>query len=122
MREIARQLSIALRSLSRQPGIMLPAVITLALGIGSNMALFAYLSAILWPTLNAPQPERVVNIYSGTEQETRLIASYPEFLDIVKLQTAVVDVVGTSRFGASISDGDRSFFGWSGLVTGSYVP
>lgn len=122
MREIARQLSIALRSLSRQPGIVLPAVITLALGIGSNMALFAYLSAILWPTLDAPQPERVVNIYSGTEQETRLIASYPEFLDIVKLQTAVVDVVGTSRFGASISDGDRSFFGWSGLVTGSYFP
>ncbi|HEX3130617.1 MAG TPA: ADOP family duplicated permease, partial [Thermoanaerobaculia bacterium] len=122
MREVARQLSIALRSLSRQPGIMLPAVITLALGIGSNMALFAYLSAMLWPPLDAPQAERVVNIYSGTEPEPRLIASYPEFLDIIRLQTAVVDVAGTSRFGASISAGDRSFFGWSALVTGNFFP
>jgi putative ABC transport system permease protein len=122
MREIAHQLSIALRSLSRQPGIMLPAVITLALGIGSNMALFAYLSAMLWPTLDVPDPERVVNIYSGTTQESRLIASYPEYLDIIRLQHAVVDVAGNSRFGASISDGDRSFFGWSALISGNYFP
>jgi putative ABC transport system permease protein len=122
MREIAHQLSIALRSLSRQPGIMLPAVITLALGIGSNMALFAYLSAMLWPTLDAPHPERVVNVYSGTDQESRLIASYPEYLDIIRLQNAVVDVAGTSRFGASISDGERSFFGWSALISGNYFP
>jgi predicted permease len=122
MREIARQLSIALRSLSQEPGIMLPAVITLALGIGSNTALFAYLSAMLWPTLDAPHPERVVNVYSGIDQDPRLIASYPEYLDFVRLQTAVVDLAATSRFGASISDGERSYFGWSALVTGNYFP
>jgi predicted permease len=122
MREIARQLSIALRSLSRQPGIMLPAVITLALGIGSNTALFAYLSAILWPALDAPHPERVVNVYSGMDSEPRLIASYPEYLDLARLQTAVVDLVGTSRFGASITDRERSSFGWTALVTGNYFP
>lgn len=120
MREIARQLSIALRSLSRQPGIMLPAVITLALGIGSNTALFSYLAAMLAPTLDAPHPESVVNVYSAMEEQPRLIASYPEYRDLARLQTAVVDLVGTSRFGTSVSDGERSYFGWSALVTGNF--
>lgn len=120
MREIARQLSVAVRSLSRQPAIMLPAVFTLALGIGSNTALFAYLAAMLWPTLDAPHPERIVNVYSGTVEQSRLIASYPEYLDLVRHQTAVLDLVGTSRFGTSVSDGDRSSFGWSALVTGNF--
>src|SRR5215213_6012987 len=57
MRDALRQLSTAFRSLSRQPAVMLPAVLTLALGIGANTALFAYLAAILWPTIDAPHFE-----------------------------------------------------------------
>ncbi|MFL6196190.1 MAG: ABC transporter permease, partial [Thermoanaerobaculia bacterium] len=122
MREIARQLSIALRSLSRQPGIMLPALVTLALGIGSNTALFAYLAAILWPTLDAPHAERVVNVYSATAQEPRMAASYPEYADLSRLQTAIVDLAGSTRFGASVSSGESSSFAWGALVTDGWFP
>ncbi len=120
MREIVRHLSLAARSLSRQPAILIPAVLTLALGIGSNTALFAYLVAILRPTLDAPAPERVMTVYSATEQVPRMNSSYPELLEIVKGQTAVVDLIAASRFGASVSDGERSAFGWGGLTTGGY--
>ncbi len=66
MREVVRQLSAALRSLSRQPAVMLPAVLTLALGIGAITALFAYLAYMLWPTMAAPEPGRVVDSVSAT--------------------------------------------------------
>lgn len=120
MREIVRQLLVAVRSLSRQPAVMLPAVLTLALGIGANTALFAYLAEILWPTLDAPEAERVVAVYSATADELRMPASYPEYLDLRERQTSVIDLVGWSRFGASVADGERTSFAWGALVTGGY--
>lgn len=124
MRDIVRQLSTAFRSLSRQPAVMLPAVLTLALGIGANTALFAYLAAILWPTIDAPHPEQVVSVYAGTDEEPRSAMSYPEYQDFLKSQTAVMDLVGTSRLGTSIAvggaDGERTSYAWGGLVTGNY--
>lgn len=120
MRDNVRQLSTALRSLSRQPGVMLPAVLTLALGIGANTALFTYLAAILWPTIDAPRFERIVSVYAGTDEEPRRAMSYLEYQDFLKSQSAVVDLVGTSRFGASIAHGERTSYAWSALVTGNY--
>jgi predicted permease len=123
MRDLVRQLSTAFRSLSRQPAVMLPAVLTLALGIGANTALFAYLAAILWPTIDSPQPDRIVSVYSATDEAPRTPLSYPEYQDFVKGQTAVVDLVGTARFGASIADsahGERTSYAWGALVTGNY--
>ena len=120
MRDAVRQLSTAFRSLSRQPAVMLPAVLTLALGIGANTALFAYLAAILWPTIDAPDFERIVSIYVGTDEEPRRALSHLEYQDFLNSQTAVVDLVGTSRFGASIAQGERTSYAWSALVTGNY--
>src|SRR5919112_5518994 len=120
MRDTLRQLSTAFRSLSRQPAVMLPAVLTLALGIGANTALFAYLAAILWPRIDAPHFERIVSVFAGTDEEPRRAMSYPEYQDFLKSQTAVVDLVGHSRFGASIAEGERTSFAWGGLVTGNF--
>ncbi|HEX6861951.1 MAG TPA: ABC transporter permease, partial [Thermoanaerobaculia bacterium] len=120
MRDLLRELSTAFRSLSRQPAVMVPAVLTLALGIGANTALFAYLAAMLRPTVDAPASERIVSVFSGTGQDPRMIFSYPELLDLRQRQSVVTDLFGTSRFGASVSDGQRTSFAWGGLVTGSY--
>ena len=120
MRDLLRELSIAFRSLARQPAVMVPAVLTLALGIGANTAFFAYLASALRPTVDAPAPERIVSVFSGTEQDRRMISSYPELVDLRQRQDVVTDLFGTSRFGASVSDGRRSSFAWGGLVTGGY--
>ena len=120
MRDAVRQLSTAFRSLTRQPAVMVPAVLTLALGIGANTALFAYLASILWPTLDAPDPERIVSVYSATAEAPRQAVPYLEYQDFLAGQTAVVDLVGTTRIGASVSDGERTSYAWTGLVTGNY--
>jgi putative ABC transport system permease protein len=120
MGEITRNLEITLRSLARQPGMALVVVLALALGIGASTALFAYVTAIAWPTLEAPEPERAVWLYTGTAEEPRPQTSYPEYLDLQRQQSAVRDIVGASACGATVSHGQASSYVWCHLVSGNY--
>jgi predicted permease len=119
MREVLRQLSAALRSLSRQPAVMLPALVTLALGIGAITALFTYLAFIVWPTIDAPAPERIVWVHSGTAEDRRAPFPYAEYLEIRRLPV-LSDVTAWSRFGSSLTDGEQNLFAWGHLVAGNY--
>ncbi len=120
MRDFAKHLEITLRSFARQPGLALIVVATLALGIGASTALFAYLTAVAWPRMDAPYPERVVWVYTGTAEDPRAVTSYPEYLDLQRQQTAVGDVVGVTPFAASVGQGQASTFSWGDLVSGTY--
>src|SRR6188768_4060892 len=55
----------AFRALRRSPAFTLVAVITLALGIGANTALFSVADAVLFKSLPYPEPERIIKIESG---------------------------------------------------------
>jgi len=68
MRDAARTLRTTVRSLARQPGLTLAVIVTLALGIGAATALFAYLAAILWPGLDAPDAGRAVWLSIGSRR------------------------------------------------------
>jgi predicted permease len=120
MNDLLRNLALGLRSLARQPGMAAIVVLTLALGIGASTALFAYLAAILWPAMEAPEPERVVWLHTGTAEEPRALASYPEALDLRRRQTAVRDLTGFSNFAASVGHGEAAEFAWGQLVSGGY--
>jgi putative ABC transport system permease protein len=109
-----------LRSLVRMPGLSLAVVLTLALGIGASTALFAYLSAIVWPALDAPDAERAVWIYTGTEKDPRNIVSYRDYLDLRQRQTAVRDLVAVGGFGASVGHGRDVTFAWGQFVSGEF--
>ncbi len=111
-----------LRSLARQPGLSLAVVLTLALGIGASTALFAYLVAIVWPALDAPDPERAVWIYMGTQDDPRSLTSYPDYLELRRRQSAVRDLVAIGNFGASVGHGRDMTFVWGQIVNGDYFP
>lgn len=117
-----RPLTLALRSLARQPGMSLMIVLTLALGIGAGTALFAYVMAIVRPRLDAPQADRVVFLSMGTREQPPLSSSYPEFEHLAKNPAAVVDLAGFAHFGASVGIGEGNAFAWSQAVTGGYFP
>src|ERR1035441_9125062 len=57
------QLRYAARLLARTPGFTIVAVITLALGIGVNSAIFSVIDAVLLRPLPYPHPERLVSFY-----------------------------------------------------------
>jgi predicted permease len=69
------------RVLLRSPGFTSVAVLTLALGIGANTALFSVVSGVLLHPLPFPAPDQLHSVYTRTEQFAKGSVSYPNFLD-----------------------------------------
>ena len=69
------------RTLLRSPGFTLVAILTLALGIGANSALFSLVNGILLSPLRFPQADRLVAMYQHKPQFEYGSISYPNFLD-----------------------------------------
>jgi predicted permease len=69
------------RMLLRSPGFTIVAILTLALGIGANTALFSLVNGMLLAPLRFPQAERLVTLYEHRPQFGKGSISYPNFLD-----------------------------------------
>jgi predicted permease len=87
----------ALRALGNQPGFVAVAVLTLALGIGANTAVFSVLNSVILNPLPYPESDRLVRIYNSWEGQPDFSHSYlsgfdfPRFRDgIESLETAGV--------------------------------
>jgi putative ABC transport system permease protein len=71
----------ALRQLRKSPGFTTVAVITLALGIGANTAIFSVLEGVVLAPLHYREPDRLVVVWESNPRFPRVWDSYPNFQD-----------------------------------------
>jgi len=74
-------LRYAFRTLARAPGFALAVVLTLALGIGANTAIFSVVHGVLLRPLPYGEPDRLVRIYGRYPEFGRTSTSLPDFQD-----------------------------------------
>jgi putative ABC transport system permease protein len=97
MRTLWQDLRYGARILFKNPGFTLIAVITLALGIGANTAIFSLVNAVLLRALPFAEPERLVWTWGEFSGGNRASTSPPDFLDY-RVQSRTFEELAAMQF------------------------
>jgi putative ABC transport system permease protein len=81
METLVKDIRYGIKGLARNPGFTAIAVITLALGIGANTAIFSVVNGVLLRPLPFDDPERIVWLWDTQPQLPTAPAAVPDFLD-----------------------------------------
>ena len=110
MDSLLRDLKFSARSLLKRPALTIIAIVTLAIGIGANSAIFSTINALLLKPLPFPDPERIVALWDkvpsrGVERNEVAVANYLDW----RAQNKTFEQLGLYRW-------------WSTNLTGSDSP
>ena len=105
MNNFLKDLKHGIRMLASKPGFAAVAVITLALGIGANTAIFSVVNAVLLRPLPYKEPSKLVRVYSEfpTMELKKFWISPPEYLDIQKEAESWESIGAWSMGGANVA-------------------
>jgi putative ABC transport system permease protein len=110
MGAFGRDIGLAVRTLARSPGFTLVAVLTLAVGIGANMAIFSVVNTLLLsPPAHVLEPERVVTLWTSDFSGPPYGASsYPDYETFREQRDVVVDVAAFGLAPGNLVESDET--------------
>ncbi len=126
-----RNVKLAFRTLFKNPFIAIVAVLSLALGIGANAAIYSLFNELLLQPLPVTDPGRLVNFKGPGPQygsnscndagDCDEVFSYPMFRDLQKANTAFSGIAGHFLFGVNLGmTGQTPVNGRGVYVSGNY--
>ncbi len=117
MSDLGQDLRYGLRMLGKNPGFTAVAVLTLALGIGANTAIFSVLDAVLLRPLPYPEPQRLVKVWTrftgiGLPNDQNWV-SPPELRDFQQLNHSFADLaaINTGTFNLGVKGSPERVIG-----------
>jgi predicted permease len=120
------------RTLFKTPFVTIVAIVSLALGIGANAAIFSLFDQLLLEPLPVPGAERLVNMRAPGPKpgstscnqagDCDSVFSYPMFRDLERVQTVFTGIAAHVTSGANIAARGETHNGDAMLASGTYFP
>src|SRR5271167_1087168 len=129
LESILQDTRFALRLLKNSPAFTAVTVLTLALGIGANTAIFSVMRQVLLERLPLPHPEQLVLLYSPGTRDGHISSdegdgsesfSYPMYLDLCDQNSVFSGLAAKADFPVSLTFRDKTELADSELVSGNY--
>src|SRR5216684_3654861 len=128
MQTVWQDVRYGLRMLAKNPGFTVIAILTLALGIGANTAIFSLLNQVLLRRLPVRNPQELVVLKSPgpkrghvwSDGDDSEIFSYPLYKALAKNTAVFSGMLARFQFAASIASHGQTDRGFGELVTGNY--
>ncbi|HSF38814.1 MAG TPA: ABC transporter permease [Thermoanaerobaculia bacterium] len=123
MEFFTRELRLGARALAQSPVFTAMAVLTLALGIGANAAMFSFFKSTALHPLPFPEAERLVNVQGTVVRDGEVLVrgiSYPDLLDWIAQARSVESLAGYSTEEFNLAGEESAERVEVGMVTPNY--
>jgi predicted permease len=121
MESLIKDIRYGVRMLSKNPGVTLVAIITLALGIGANTAIFSGVSAFLMRPLSVPNASELVRpLEIAEDRGVTDEFSYPDFVDYRNQSTSFSGLAAEDMIQAAIDADNQNDVVWGQVVSANY--
>jgi predicted permease len=121
MDQVRQDVIVSIRRLRSSPGFTLAAILTLALGIGANTAIFTAVNALIFRPLPVGRPNELVFLNTRGYNAEYPVQSYPNYIDLRDRNKVLSGLAGYRFAPVSFSRGDSNNARiWAYEVTGNY--
>src|SRR5215469_10632167 len=121
METLSQDVRHSVRVLLKQSGFSLTVVMTLALGIGANATIFAWIKAVLLDPLPGIQrPNELVEIWGATSHNRALSTSYLDYLEFRDRNSALSGLMAHQFLAMNLGRGDKPERVRGAVVSGNY--
>jgi predicted permease len=118
MTGLAQDVRYAVRQLPKSLAFTISAVLTLAMAIGANAAVFSVINELILRPLDVPQPESLYSLQHTSQKDTN--DSYPDYLDLRDQNHSFEDLVAYSVTQVALDTGESPTPTWGLETSGNY--